>query len=401
MFYFMKIAFIGQKGIPAAEGGVERHVEELATRLADLGHEVFVYSRRHYTKYDFPKYKGVNLIYLPSLETKNLDAITHTFLATFDALRRDLDIIHYQGVGPSTLAFIPRILKPKARVITTFHCRDQFHQKWSFFARKYLAFGEFAASKFSHQTVCVSKVIKSLVKEKFGREASYIPNGVALQNGVDENEIKKLFPSPSRDKYILTCGRLVRHKGVHLLIEAFKNLKSKISNLKTASQNSNLNNLKLVIVGGSVGTDGYVKELKKLAEGRNDIVFTGFQFGKTLAALFKNAYIYVHPSYSEGLPITVLEAMGYGKCVLVSNIPENIEAFAGRGYMFLNKNVEDLAYKIRLLLENPDLVQKAGRIARHYVLQNYNWEKITENTLDLYKRALIEASCAVLEKAKI
>jgi glycosyltransferase involved in cell wall biosynthesis len=390
---FTKIAFIGQKGIPAREGGVERHSEELAIRLALQGNEVFVYCRRHYTKFSASKYKGVNLIYLPSLKTKNLDTISHTFLATLDAIRRDFDIIHYQGVGPSTLAFLPRILKPKTKVITTFHCRDQFHQKWGALARKYLAFGEFAASKFSDQTICVSKTIKNLVKEKFGREAEYIPNGVAVQNTADENEIAKF--DLKKDQYLLTCGRLVRHKGVHLLVEAFKKLKAQSSKLKTTTQN-----LKLIIVGGSVGTDDYVKELKKQAEGRNDIIFTGFQYGKTLAALFKNAYLYVHPSSSEGLPITVLEAMAYGKCVLVSNIPENIEAFAGRGYMFLNKNIADLVYKIKLLLENPDLVEKTGRIACEYVLQNYDWDKIAIATLDLYNKVLLVAPEVVLEKAK-
>ncbi|MEW6407325.1 MAG: glycosyltransferase family 4 protein [Patescibacteria group bacterium] len=386
----MKIAFIGQKGIPAAEGGVERHVEELSARLAALGQEVYVYCRRHYTKFSASQYKGVNLIYLPSVPTKNLDTITHTFLATLDAIRRDFDIIHFQGVGPSTLAFLPRILKSNVKVITTFHCRDQFHQKWGPLARKYLAFGEYAVSKFSHQTICVSKTIKNLVREKFGREAKYIPNGVAVKSGADENIIKQF--GLEKDKYLLTCGRLVRHKGIHLLIKAFKRIKN---------QELRIKDLKLVIVGDSVSTDEYVKELRKLAEGHNNIIFTGFQYGRTLASLFENAYLYIHPSYSEGLPITVLEAMAYGKTVLVSNIPENIEAFAGRGYMFLNKNVNDLAYKIQLLLENPDLVEKTGKTAREYVLQNYNWEKIVAETLDLYKKTLAEAPEGVLEKAKI
>jgi glycosyltransferase involved in cell wall biosynthesis len=102
----MKIALIGQKGIPARSGGIERHVEELSVRLAKAGHEVYVYSRKHYTQYQDKQYKGVNLIYLPSLRTKHLDAITHTLFASFDALRRDFDIIHYQGVVPSTLSLV-------------------------------------------------------------------------------------------------------------------------------------------------------------------------------------------------------------------------------------------------------------------------------------------------------
>lgn len=386
-FIVMKIAFIGQKGIPAKAGGVERYVEELSTRLAAMGQEVFVYCRQHYTKYNSLKYKGVNLIYLPSLKTKNLDTITHTFLATLDALRRDFDIIHFQGVGPSTLAFLPRILKPKAKVITTFHCRDQFHQKWGFFARKYLAFGEFAASKFSDKTICVSQLIRSFIKDKFNREGEYIPSGVAISDSFDDSVLKEF--GVNKSKYILTCSRLVRHKGIHFLIKAFKNL-----------EKTRYKDYKLVIVGDSVGTDSYVKELKKMADNDKKIIFTGFQFGEKLAALFKNAYLYVHPSYSEGLPITVLEAMAYGKTVLVSNIPENFEAFAGRGFMFLNKNIKDLTYKLMLLLKNQELVKKTGEKAKDYVLRKHNWDKITNETLDLYKKVLKEKEVSVLEKVK-
>lgn len=381
----MKIAFIGQKGIPAKAGGVERHVEELSTRLAARGHEVYVYARKHYTGFDLEKYKGVKIIYIPSFKTKNLDTITHVFLATIDAMRKDFDIIHFQGVGPSTLAFLPKIFKPKTKVFSTFHCRDQFHQKWGFIARKYLAFGEYAAAKFADKTIAVSKIIAKLVNTKFVQNAEYIPNGVAVLNEFDETVLAKF--GLEKGKYILTAGRLVRHKGIHFLIEAFKKLA--------------LKDYKLVIVGDGVNTNDYVEELKKLAGNDKNIVFTGFQYGKDLASLFKYAYLYVHPSYSEGLPITVLEAMAYNKAVLVSNIEENIEAFAGNGYMFANKNAEDLAYKMRLLLSNPDLVEKTGIKAREHVLKNYDWENITEKTITVYKRTLREGPGLALERARV
>lgn len=377
----MKIAFIGSKGIPAKFGGIERHVEELSTKLAGLGHEVFVYCRKYYTNYDKQTYRGVNLIYLPSIRTKNLDAISHTFLATLDALRRDYDVIHYHGVGPSTLSFIPRLLKRKAKIVATFHCQDKFHQKWGKIARTYLSFGEYAACKFPHQTITVSKTIKQYCKNAFNKEVEYIPNGVAISNVQGDEEIKKF--GLEKGKYIMTCARLVRHKGIHYLIKAFNLLKSQ--NYKSAK----VRDLKLVIVGDSAYTDDYVQYLKKLASSNKDIIFTGLQFGKTLAQLFQNAYIYVHPSEAEGLPITVLEAMAYKKTVLVSNIPENIEAFAGHGYMFVNKDINDLKYKIELLLQNPELVKKTGEKAHNYVLLNYNWNKIVGATLNLYNKLCI------------
>lgn len=187
-----------------------------------------------------------------------------------------------------------------------------------------------------------------------------------------------------KDKYIMTCARLVKHKGIHYLIEAFNFLKKEQKNDPKVSQ------LKLVIVGDSSYTDDYIKYIKSLARDNKDIVFTGFQTGKILEDLYKNAYVYIHPSEAEGLSVSILEAMGYGKTVLVSNIPENVEAFAGRGYMFVNKDVEDLKYKIKLLLNSPELVDKTGKKAFRYVKENYNWENITSNTVNLYENVLSE-----------
>ena len=377
----MKIAFIGQKGIPAKGGGVERHVEELSTRLARFGNEVYVYSRKHYTGYNQPKYRGVNLVYLPSIKTKNLEAISHSVLATADALRRGFDVVHYHGVGPATLALIPRLLKRKTKVITTFHCRDQFHQKWSLPARLFLRFGEMAAAKFPHQTITVSNTIKKVCVDQYNSPAERVPNGVMIKE-YPGSEMINMFGLKS-GQYIMTCARLVKHKGIHYLIDAFNKLK--------ASNPETLKKLKLVIVGDSVYTDKYVKELKELAEKNDDIVFTGFQSGKTLSQLFQNAYLYVHPSEAEGLPITVLEAMKFGKTVLVSDIPENVEAFAGYGYMFASGNVEDLQYKLELLLTNSGLVQEVGQKAKKHVSANYNWDDIVKQTVELYKEAPVTA----------
>lgn len=198
-----------------------------------------------------------------------------------------------------------------------------------------------------------------------------------------------------KDKYIMTCARLVKHKGVHYLIEAFNFLKEEQGN------DPKVKNLKLAIVGDSSFTDDYVKYLQSLARKNKDIVFTGFQTGKTLAELFKNAYVYVHPSEAEGLSITVLEAMAYKRTVLVSNIPENIEAFAGRGYMFVNKDVEDLKYKLKLLLANPNLVKKTGEKAYDYVIDKYNWDKISQDTVGVYSEVLSMPSAKAIKQVQI
>lgn len=370
----MRIAFIGQKGIPTIYGGVERHVEELAVCLAARGHDVTVYTRPYYTPRTKKSFRGVKLVSLPSLQTKHLDAISHTFLATVHAMRHKNDIIHYQGVGPSLLSFLPKLFGSKAKVIATFHSIDRKHKKWGPIARYFLWLGEWACVSFPDETICVSKTIQEYCSLVFKKRTLYIPNGVSqnLPRNQKASLIQKEFGLMA-DQYILAVSRLIPHKGIHYLIEAYKKLKT---------------NKRLVIVGDAFYTDAYVKELHELAGNNRNIVFTGFQKGKMLAELFSNAYLFVLPSEAEGLPISLLEAASFGRCILASNIPENVEVIHANhqviGYTFRNKNTADLTKKLRELMKNPRAIKQRGALARRVVNEEYNWQTIAKETEHLY-----------------
>lgn len=379
----MKIAFIGQKGIPSISGGIEKHVEDLAVSLAQRGHEIIVYTRPNYTDKNLKDYKGVRLISLPSIVTKNLDAISHTFFAVLDLIRRDVDIVHFHAIGPSSLIWLAKILKPRAKVVATFHCQDYFHQKWSLFARLYLRFGEYIACTAANRTIAVSKTLSQYVSMVYGREAIYIPNGVNEMTK-EEPEIIKQF-GLLKNNYILAVSRLVRHKGLHHLIKAFRNIKT---------------DKKLVIVGDGAFTDEYVNELKTLAKDDPRIIFTGAQKGQALAELFSNATLFVQPSESEGLSIALLEAMAYGNAALVSDIPENKEAIGDSGFTFANKSVEDLTNKLTELLSNEALVVSVGEEAKARMIKEYNWKNITDNTEEVYGELLAESLAERLERRK-
>lgn len=378
----MRIAMIGQKGIPfIRDGGVERHVEELSAGLAALGHEVYAYVRPRFIINGQKNYKGVRLVSLPSIATKNLDTITHTFLATIHVLFKKVDVIHYHGVGPSTLAWIPRIFKPRAKVIVTFHSIDRFHKKWGRFARLYLGWGEWTACHFAHQTIAVSESIKKYCKEKFGKNLVYIPNGVRVEKTSGEKEVKKF--GLEKDSYILTVARLIKHKGIHYLIQAYREMEKIFGDDPKNWPGGKIK--KLVIVGAPSFTDDYSAYLNKLAEQSPNIIFTGFQAGDPLKQLFANAYLYVHPSEAEGLSITILEAMSYGTCVLISNIPENLETIDHSGFSFETKNIDDLYEKLVYLLNVPEIVAGRGERGRNFIKENFNWDKIVEETEKVYK----------------
>lgn len=373
----MRIAFIGQKGIPTVAGGVEKHVEEVATRMAKMGHEVFVYVRNNYTDRNLSEFHGVKLIHLPSISSKNLDAISHTFLATIHALFCTYDVIHYQAIGPTSLAWIPKLLKRKTVVVATFHCQDYYHQKWGKFAQAYLKFGEWVAAHVPDKTITVSHILKDYVAKKYGCEAMYIPNGAGVQQTEKTDALKQWDLTEGR--YILIVSRLIRHKGVHYAIETFKQLQD-TSRMP--------NNFKLVIVGDGFYTDEYVGYLKRISEKRPNIVFAGSQGGETLAQLFSHAYLFVQPSESEGLSLSLLESMGCGVAPLVSDIDENMEAIQGCGFSFRSKDVQDLKEKMAYLLNRPNEVISVGRAAKVLAEREYSWESIARKTLGVYEDAV-------------
>ncbi|PIR14016.1 glycosyl transferase family 1 [Candidatus Falkowbacteria bacterium CG11_big_fil_rev_8_21_14_0_20_39_10] len=368
----MKIVFIGQKGIPAKGGGVERHVEELATRLVRAGHEVMVYTRPGYVCKNLKEYKGVKLISLPSIHTKHFDAITSTFLACLDLIfKREVDIVHFHSIGPSSLILLVKIFKPRVPVIATFHTQCYYHKKWGVIARAYLKFGEFICCLMADKTIAVSKNLKKYGENKYKRKMYYIPNGVSIGNNLKPYKIKNW--NLKEGGYILTVSRLVKHKGLHYLIEAYKDLKT---------------DKKLVITGGGAFTDDYVEELKLISEGNKNIIFTGNQIGDALSELYSNAYFFVQSSEFEGLSIALLEAMSYGRAVLVSDIPGNKEVVEEISLTFRNKDVVDLGKKMEHLLENPELVKEIGRVGKARVKKYYNWEDIVDDIINVYKNVL-------------
>jgi len=372
----MKIAFIGQKGIPAKSGGVENHVENLAVELAQKGHAVFVYVRNNYTDKNLMEYKGVKLIHLPSIPTKNLDAISHTFFAIVHAIFQKYDVVHFHSIGPNSLNFLIKIFKPKTALIATYHCQDYLHQKWGAFARTYLKLGEYMTCKITDKTIAVTKTLQKFVRDKFKKETVVIPSGVRVAKNANTNELEKW--GLKENEYIISVSRLIRHKGIHYLIEAFKNLEDR--NLTGGK--------KLVIVGDGFYTSDYVAELKKIAEVSKNIIFVGAQNGEALSQLFSHSYLFVQPSNFEGLSIALLEAMAYGKAVLVSDIAENVEAVAEAGVLFKQGDVVDLENKLAELIGNQERVNALAQAGKERAEKLYNWNELAYKIENVYKEAI-------------
>lgn len=373
----MKIAFIGQKGIPATTGGVERRVDELSVRMVRMGHAVSVYVRDNYTEKSLREYKGVRLIHLPSIPTKHLDAISHTFLATMHALFQDYTIVHYQAPGPSSLSWIIRVFKKKSALVATFNSRDDLHQKWGPAGRLYLRLGEYVICKAPKKTAVLTTILKQYVAEKYGTQTVVIPNGCAIQYNADTSLLRQWGLHEKR--YMLCVSRLIHHKGIHYLIDAFKQLDA---------AGALPGNFKLVIVGFGFHTDDYVDLLTRMSAGKANIVFTGTQTGAALEQLFSHPYLFVQPSEAEGLSNALLEALGCGIAPLVSDIPENVEPLQGLGFYFRCRDTGDLRDQLHRLIHAPDLVSSMGTKVKALADTEYNWDAAAEKYIRLYEEAL-------------
>ncbi|MFA5854436.1 MAG: glycosyltransferase family 4 protein [Patescibacteria group bacterium] len=373
----MRIAIIGSKGMPARSGGVERHVEELAPRLAKRGFRVTVYTRPWYTGSRKTSHNGVRLVPIASVHTMHLDAITHTFLATLHAMKEKFDIYHYHGVGPSLLAWLPRLFRPSAKVVVTFHTIDRHMHKWGPFARLVLRCGEWAATHFAHKTIVVSKTLAHYVREVYGCEAAYIPNGVKVPKPTKKDAAILDTFNLNKGRYVILVSRLIRSKNAGQLIDAWKRLKASTTDLRVLG-------MKLVIVGDGEANDPYVWEVRAKAAGAKDIVLTGARYANELHALIANAAFAAHPSSFEGLPIAVLEKMAHGKAVLASNTPEHLEIVEGRGFTFRLDNERDLMLQLYWMITHPRACAEAGRNAQKHVASYFNWEKIAKETAMLY-----------------
>jgi glycosyltransferase involved in cell wall biosynthesis len=364
----VKVAFVGQKGVPASYGGVERHVEELAARLAEAGHHACVYNRPHYNRSAPARYRGIEVVTLPSVATKHLDAISHVAVCTAHALRHEADIVHYHAIGPALLSWVP-CLRGVCAVVTV-HGRDWQRPKWGNVATLALRAGEWVSMHAPDETVIVSRSLAEELSGKYGRPAHYIPNGISLEGEDDVSILAELGVEPGR--YVLFASRLVPEKGAHYLADAWRGLDG---------------DLTLVMAGDSSFSADYVQSLRGACVA-DRVVFPGYVFGARLATLFRNAALFVLPSDVEGLPIVLLEALGYGTPVLASDIPPNREVLGDLGRTFVAGSVDDLRRQLAAALDELPTLRDEARQAAATVAGVYDWDVVADQTIALYEEAL-------------
>lgn len=360
----LNIAMVGSRGLPVIYGGIERHVAEVSTRLARLGHRITVFGRRPYSTNT--EIDGVVVRVIPAIHTKNLETATNSLLSTLSACFGDFDIIHFHGVGPSFFSFLPWMLRKKA--VATIHAPDYMQSKWGPVAKSFLKAGERSALKLCRASIAVSKTMFDKLRDHTRGELYYIPNGATIKEPVKLMEARKF--GIEREGYILAVGRLIAEKDFHTLIEAYQEIDPDV---------------KLVIAGGASFEYDYARRLQERASDK--VVFVGNVYGRLLDELYSNCLFYCMTSTLEGLPISLIEAMSFGRPVITSDIEECLEVAEDVALVFKRGDKEDLARALNYMLSlNSDERARLGKLGRERVVRNYNWDRIAEELDRVYQR---------------
>ena len=369
----LKIAMIGHKRIPSREGGVEIVVDELSTRLVKMGCRVDAYNRygKHTAGKKFDQrrgkyYNGIRLITIPTPKSSSLNAIVYSFFAAVRALFGRYDVIHFHAEGPCIMLLIPKLFG--IRIVATIHGLDWQRSKWGNFASRMLKLGEKIAARYADEVIVLSRNMQEYFSENYGRQTHYIPNGITRPQ-IRKAELIRERYGLEKDGYILFLARIVPEKGLHYLIEAFYQLKT---------------DKKLVIAGGSSHSHAYMEQIREMAAKDERILMTDFVHGQCLEELYSNAYLFVLPSDVEGMALTLLEAMSFGDCCLVSDIKENTEVVEEHAVTFRKGDVKDLKQKLCGLLDAPEQVEAIRRESQDFICSKYNWDDVVAETLKLY-----------------
>ena len=361
----MRIAILGTRGIPASYGGFETFAEHLATRLVTRGHDVTVYCRAHYVSPRQIEYHGVRLKVLPTIRHKYFDTVVHTFLSAIHAASRRYDAVLICNAANAPFSTILRLTGTPVAI--NVDGLEHKRKKWNWLGRRYYQLAEYLSTLLPNEMITDAQVIQDYYLARHNARSTMIAYGSEIERRPDRELVRKWRVEPNR--YVLYVSRLEPENNAHLVIEAFKKVRTAY---------------RLLIVGDAPYAEHYITDLKARARGDKRIIFTGFVFGQDYRALQQNAYCYVHATEVGGTHPALLEAMGYGNCVLTLATPENLEVVGDSGVSYSDEF--DLSEKLQRVLRDGSLVHAYRHRAQVRIRTHYDWDRVVDQYEQLFGR---------------
>lgn len=359
------VALIGSRGIPGRYGGYETLMEELAPRLLDRGFQVTVYCRSHSTPRGLKSWRGVDLVVLPTIRTKYLDTPVHTFLSCFHAASAGYDAALV--VNSANALFLPLVRLAGTPVALNVDGIEKRRAKWGAFGRGVYAFSERLACVLPDALVTDAEVIRRHYLERYGAESVPIAYGVDPRPPAETGVLARLGLESRR--YFLYVSRFEPENNPHRVAEAYRHVGGDVP---------------LVMVGGAPYSGKFIASFTTGADPR--ILFPGPIYGEGYRELLSHALAYVHATEVGGTHPALVEAMGYGNCVLVNGTPENREVTGDAGRYFQAEDPASLAELLEAVLADPAAARELGEAAARRAARLFSWERVADRYAELLGR---------------
>ena len=363
----LKIAIIGSRGYPYVYSGYETLIKELSERLVGRGCEVTVYCHRNLFKEKPALVNGIKLVYVPTIETKSLSQLIHSFLSMSHAVVSDVDVIFAVNAANGPFGLISKIFRKRTAI--NVDGLEWLRPKWKGLGAIYFKTAARLSTILYDQIINDSDEMRKVYLNIFKKESVVIAYGATVKKSEDPSLIQQWPITPK--EYYLVVGRMIPDNNADIIVKGF-----------LASNSTK----KMVVVGDVFYKDAYADTLKALKDER--LIFTGYVYDpEVLAALYHHCYVYVHGHEFGGTNPTMIKAMGYGCAILALNTVFNKEMLANGLYgIYFEKNQEAVRKQINYADQYPKKIKNLRENSHLGITDKYNWDCITDQYLEVFRR---------------
>ena len=363
----LKVAIIGSRGYPYVYSGYETLIKELSERLVGRGCEVTVYCHRNLFKEKPALVNGIKLVYVPTIETKSLSQLIHSFLSMSHAVVSDVDVIFAVNAANGPFGLISKIFRKRTAI--NVDGLEWLRPKWKGLGAIYFKTAARLSTILYDQIINDSDEMRKVYLNTFKKESVVIAYGATVKKSEDPSLIQQWPITPK--EYYLVVGRMIPDNNADIIVKGF-----------LASNSTK----KMVVVGDVFYKDAYADTLKALKDER--LIFTGYVYDpEVLAALYHHCYVYVHGHEFGGTNPTMIKAMGYGCAILALNTVFNKEMLANGLYgIYFEKNQEAVRQQINYADQDPKKIKNLRQNSHLGITDKYNWDCITDQYLEVFKR---------------
>lgn len=357
---------MGIRGLPSTYSGYETFADALGARLVERGHEVLVYCRAPLYPQRPPSYRGMQLLYMPSIESKALSTLSHTWVCMADVVRRRTDVILVCNVANGLHLIVPRLFGRTTAI--NVDGLEWKRPKWRGLGQRYFRVAARLACCLADCIVCDAEAMSSVYRTEFGAQPVTIAYGAEIAASSMPQVLQQYGLQPGR--YLLVLGRLIPDNNADLIVQAYAAVRT---------------TLPLVIVGDANYKSAFVAEVQRLADAR--VRFLG-HVGEpdNVRELFCNAYAYLHGHEFGGTNPSLLTALGSGACVLALDTPFSREVLAGDYGLFFAKDVASLQERLQDIVDHPEVRARYAQRAPQRIAEAYTWQRITDQYEALFSR---------------